>query len=143
MAAPKAVLDQINIVVGDVAAASAFYRLLGLDIDEPPAPWADHHRTAHGDTPVDVDVDSIDFASQWNRGWPGGSGVVIGFRVDSRDGVDALHAELIAAGHESQQAPYDAFWGARYAIVADPAGNAVGLMSPIDPAMRTAPPQPE
>ena len=33
----------------------------------------------------------------------------------------------------SQQEPYDAFWGARYAIVEDPDGNAVGLMSPIDP----------
>ncbi len=41
-----------------------------------------------------------------------------------------------------QQDPYDAFWGARYAVVSDPDGNGVGIMSPPDPAMRTAPPEP-
>jgi uncharacterized glyoxalase superfamily protein PhnB len=39
--------------------------------------------------------------------------------------------------------PYDAFWGARYAVVADPAGISVGIMSPADDAGRTAPPPPE
>jgi hypothetical protein len=33
--------------------------------------------------------------------------------------------------------PYDAFWGARYAIVEDAGGNAVGIMSPVDPARRS------
>jgi uncharacterized glyoxalase superfamily protein PhnB len=36
-----------------------------------------------------------------------------------------------------QQPPYDAFWGARYAVVSDPDGNAVGIMSPIDPDRRS------
>jgi hypothetical protein len=36
---------------------------------------------------------------------------------------------------------FDAFWGARYAIVADPDGNDVGLMSPIDESRRTWPPE--
>jgi hypothetical protein len=35
---------------------------------------------------------------------------------------------------------YDAFWGARYAIVADPDGSDVGLMSPIDEQRQTWPP---
>jgi hypothetical protein len=38
------------------------------------------------------------------------------------------------------QVPYDAFWGARYAIVADPDGNEVGLMSPRDDDRRSFPP---
>jgi hypothetical protein len=41
----------------------------------------------------------------------------------------------------SAQPPFDAFWGARYAIVEDPDGNHIGLMSPSDPALRTAPPK--
>ena len=45
-----------------------------------------------------------------------------------------LKTRLIAAGHTALQPPYDAFWGARYAIVEDPDGNAVGLMGPIDRA---------
>jgi hypothetical protein len=40
-----------------------------------------------------------------------------------------------------RQPPFDAFWGARYAIVADPDGNDVGLMSPIDESRRTWPPE--
>lgn len=43
-------------------------------------------------------------------------------------------------GHKGRQPPYDAFWGARYAIVADPDGNDVGLMSPLDEKRRTWPP---
>jgi hypothetical protein len=38
------------------------------------------------------------------------------------------------------QPPYDAFWGARYAIVEDPDGIAVGLMSPISPDFKSVPP---
>jgi predicted enzyme related to lactoylglutathione lyase len=38
------------------------------------------------------------------------------------------------------QPPYDTFCGARYAILLDPDGNYVGLMSPPDPARRSAPP---
>ena len=60
----------------------------------------------------------------------------------TREDVDDLYAELTSAGYVGQQAPYDAFWGARYAIVEDPSGNSVGLMSPIDEARRAAPPSP-
>jgi len=65
---------------------------------------------------------------------------VLGFSVATRDDVDRIYAEVTGAGYTGQQAPYDAFWGARYAIVADPDGNAVGIMSPSDPDRRSAPP---
>ena len=67
----------------------------------------------------------------------GGPGAVIGFRVESRDEVDRLFTDLTGAGYRGQQPPYDAFWGARYAIVEDPDGNAVGIMSPSDPERRS------
>jgi len=47
-----------------------------------------------------------------------------------------VFGDLTGAGFRAQQAPYDAFWGARYAVVEDPDGNAVGLMSPSDPDRR-------
>jgi len=72
----------------------------------------------------------------------GAAGIVIGFRVPSRDAVDQTYEDLTSAGYGGQQSPYDAFWGARFAVVEDPDGNSVGLMSPIDPAHRTAPPAP-
>ena len=62
---------------------------------------------------------------------------VLGFKFASRDEVDRVYADLTGAGYRGQQPPYDAFWGARYAVVEDPDGNAVGLMSPIDPALPT------
>ena len=51
------------------------------------------------------------YASGWNQGWSGGTGIVLGFRVPEREQVDRLHGELTAAGFASQQTPYDAFWG--------------------------------
>lgn len=133
-------LHQVNLVVSDMDAAASFYRRLGLDISDGGAPeWAPHHRTADTDG-VDVDFDSAHFAAMWNSGWPGGTGVMIGFRVPERADVDRLHAELTADGHLSQQEPYDAFWGSRFAIVADPDGNSVGILSPPDDAHRSAPP---
>jgi uncharacterized glyoxalase superfamily protein PhnB len=67
---------------------------------------------------------------------------VLAIEVPDRADVDRLHDELVAVGATSQQAPYDAFWGARFAVVADPDGNAVAVMSPVDAAYRSAPPPP-
>jgi catechol 2,3-dioxygenase-like lactoylglutathione lyase family enzyme len=138
-------LDQLNLVVHDVEASRAFYSHLGLDFGDVPDPvWDAHHVSSRHDDPtlLDVDLDSETFAARWNQGWPGGSGVVLGFKVESRDEVDALVASLTADGVPVQQEPYDAFWGARYAVVSDPDGNGVGIMSPIDPARRRDEPPP-
>jgi predicted lactoylglutathione lyase len=138
-------LDQVNLVVRDVVASRAFYAGLGLEFTEEPDPvWAPHHATAPQGAvaPIDVELDSTVFTRRWNTGWPGGTGVVLGFKVGTRQEVDDLVAAVRAKGVPVQQDPYDAFWGARYAIVSDPDGNGVGIMSPVDPAMRTPPPPP-
>jgi catechol 2,3-dioxygenase-like lactoylglutathione lyase family enzyme len=138
-------LDQVNLIVRDVEASRAFYSRLGLDFGEERDPvWAQHHVGAqHGDRAgVDVDLDSTSFVQKWDAGWPGGTGVVVGFKVDSREEVDQLVAALSTDGVPVQQAPFDAFWGARYAVVGDPDGNGVGIMSPVDPAFRSEPPSP-
>jgi catechol 2,3-dioxygenase-like lactoylglutathione lyase family enzyme len=138
-------LDQLNLVVRDVAANRAFYSRLGLDFGEDNDPvWANHFagsvQAEHA--AIDLDLHSTSFVQKWDAGWPGGTGVVIGFKVDSRQEVDDLVATLRAEGVPVQQEPFDAFWGARYAVVGDPDGNSVGIMSPIDPATRSEPPSP-
>lgn len=134
-------LDQVNIVVGDMDVMAAFYERLGYRFVDRDPDWAPHHRNSvGGEGGADVDLDSAAFAAVWNEGWPGGSGVVLSFRVDERDEVDRLHGELVANGATSQQEPWDAFFGARFACVADPEGNTIALMSVIDPARRTPPP---
>lgn len=144
MTDPRVTLDLINIVVADMARAVDFYAMLGLEVPDTLPAWQEHHRAVDSPGGVDVELDSSAFtADYWNRGWPAGSGgVIIGFRTRSRQEVDDLYEELTAAGHPGQQPPFDAFWGARYAIVEDPSGNAIGLMSPIDESRRTAPPDP-
>jgi uncharacterized glyoxalase superfamily protein PhnB len=144
-------LNQLNIVSGNVDASIAFYRRLGVDIPDQRI-WRTatgvHHVTAiesGGAETAGLDLDSAAFAQIWNKGWAGrkdlAGRVVVGFGVRSREEVDRLHGEMTAAGHCGLQAPFDAFWGARYAIVEDPDGIAVGLMSPISAKHRSPPPE--
>ncbi|HET9061221.1 MAG TPA: VOC family protein [Acidimicrobiales bacterium] len=132
------VLDQINLVVTDMEASVEFYRRLGLDIPDAGEAFRAHHRSAQMHGGIALEFDSVESARLWDKGWRSGA-AVLDFSLASRDQVDAVYADLTAAGHTGQQEPYDAFWGARYAVVEDPAGNAVGLMSPVDPSRRTPP----
>jgi len=139
--------DGVNLVARDPDATIEFYRRLGLPIDEELV-WRTDTGPHHvGSIPTgsdaDLDIDSAALAERYNAGYAAGperNDTILGFRLESRDAVDALHAELVAAGYASRQEPYDAFWGARYAIVADPDGRAVGLMSPRDPERNQPPP---
>ena len=140
----RPVFNQINLVVRDMDAMVEFYERLGVEIAPTIAPWDRHHRTLSMADGLDFDLDSTAFATQWNQGWPPGrTGPVLGFRLASAEAVDGTYSDLTSAGYIGQQPPYDGFMGARYAVVADPEGNSVGLMSPIDPARSTIPPPPE
>jgi hypothetical protein len=59
--------------------------------------------------------------------------------LPARQAVDDRYAELTSAGYRGRQSPFDAFWGARDAIVADPDGNDVGLMSPAEDSRPSSP----
>lgn len=129
-------LTQINLVATDVERTVDFYRRLGLDIPDLGDEWQDHHRSAILPGGFDLDIDSKPFARIWDRGWSSEHRMgVLGFRLSTRDGVDQLYRTMIDAGYVGEQPPYDAFWGSRYAVIQDPDGNAVGLMSPRDPEM--------
>jgi uncharacterized glyoxalase superfamily protein PhnB len=140
-------LNQIDLVVRDMEATLAFYRALGVDIPET-AIWRTQTGAHHVDLTMPgglvVHFDSEALARVYDGGWraPSGTGTrsVLSFKVSSREEVDRIHARLTGLGHRSSQPPYDAFWGARYAIVEDPDGNHIGLMSARDPSRRSAPP---
>jgi uncharacterized glyoxalase superfamily protein PhnB len=142
----QASFDQVNLVVGDMDAALDFYRRLGVTIhgapEWPPGSGA-RHAEADSVGEARFELDNHTMAAIWHVGWrqaAGGSRVVLGISVASREAVDECYADLVGAGYVGRQPPYDAFWGARYAIVQDPAGNDVGLMSPVDPTKRSVPP---
>ena len=138
-------LNQLDLVCASVEKTVAFYRLLGVKVPKS-AIWT----TATGMHHVRVEIggmelafDSIPLAKAYNKGFrglKGGGNIVIGFSVATRKAVDTMYAKLTHAGHKGLQAPFDAFWGSRYAIVADPDGNHVGLMSPVDAKKRSAGP---
>jgi catechol 2,3-dioxygenase-like lactoylglutathione lyase family enzyme len=141
MSDDRPVLDQVNIVVSDMEASAAFYERLGLEIPRTRPEWDGDHRSARTPGEFDLDLDSSASAHRWDEGWPAGAtGVVVGFRVQARETVDAIHDDLVAHGAVSQQPPHDAFFGARYAVVEDPDGNPVGIMSVRDPNRSVAPP---
>ena len=124
----KAVFNQINVIVRDMNATLAFYRRLGLKID---AEENAHHVSVKL-SGILVEFDTATFVAQWDTGASGASGGsnVLGFELGTRHSVDQLYADLTEQGYAGRQPPYDAFWGSRYAIVEDPDGNPVGLMSP-------------
>lgn len=90
-------------------------------------------------------LDSEALAKVYDEGWQPfkgeGDRTVMSFRLGDANDVDAVYDRVVALGFGSSQAPYYAFWGSRYAIVVDPDGNHVGLMSPPDPARRSRAPK--
>jgi catechol 2,3-dioxygenase-like lactoylglutathione lyase family enzyme len=134
-------LNQLNLVVRDMDATIVFYGRLGLEID---AAAGAGHVAATLPNGILLEFDTPTSVKLWDSGWSGSTGgsTVLGFGVPSRDHVDKLYAALVAAGHHGRQRPYDAFWGARYAIVDDPDGNGIGLMSPIKNEQKFWPPVP-
>jgi hypothetical protein len=128
-------------------ASMDFYRRLGVQMPEAagakePAPFHVNAETAGG---FKFELDSAQFWQVWNTGWIGrddlAGRIVLGFHFKTRGEIDKTYQELTAAGYRGLAALFDAFWGARYAIVEDPDGVAVGLISPIEPDWRYWPPE--
>lgn len=138
---PLPILSQINLAVSDLAASVEFYRRLGLQAQVTPDA---RHAALHLANGFLLELDTTDFVPSWNSGYDGttGGSTVIGFSLPARQAVDDLYASLTDAGYQGSQPPWDAFWGARYAIVCDPDGNGVGLMSPVDEDHKSWPPTP-
>ncbi|MFC4947734.1 VOC family protein [Pseudonocardia sp. GCM10023141] len=128
----EARLDVVGVVVADMAKSLAFYRALGLDIP------ADADGEPHvevgiaGGLRLAFDTESTirSFHPEW-RAVPGAGRIGLAFALPDPAGVDALYAAVVAAGHPGVLAPFDAFWGQRYATVSDPDGNGVDLFAPL------------
>lgn len=136
---------KINIVARNFDATLAFYRLIGVEIPDVLDKYRDTlHAPAVTEGDASFAIDNEALARIYSAGWrqtSGGTSVLITARLPTRAAVDDTYLVLIGAGHRAIQPPYDAFWGARYAIVQDPEGNSVGLESPADDAMRSWPPE--
>ena len=122
-----ATLDAFGMVCADMAESVRFYRLLGLDIPE--GAESEQHVDIEIGGGVRLMLDTVELVKSFSDWEPasGGHRMALAFRCADSADVDDVHAAVIAAGYRSVSDPFDAFWGQRYATVADPDGNPVDL----------------
>lgn len=117
----------IGFPVADMARSLEFYRALGLDV---PAGAED---APHVEIPlapgVNLLLDTHATIASFDPGFtPSDEGnASLAFDCGDPAGVDEVYERLDAAGYKTHLAPWDAFWGQRYAVVLDPDGNGVDL----------------
>ena len=119
----------VGMVVKDMGRALAFYRALGLAIPED-AGDAPHVEVtgADGYTPgFDTEALVRQTDPEWRE--PDGQRVNLQFEIGSPAEVDAAYDKLTGEGADDYKAPWDAFWGQRFARVTDPDGNVVSLFA--------------
>ncbi|MDN0197236.1 VOC family protein [Streptomyces sp. S.PNR 29] len=124
--------NAIGLVVSDMAASVTFYRRLGFVFPE--GSEGEPHAEAELPGGLRLLLDTEETVRSFHAGWQpptGGGRSSLAFRCDGPQEVDTLYEELVAAGHHGELKPWDAFWGQRYAVVADPDGNGVDLFAPL------------
>jgi uncharacterized glyoxalase superfamily protein PhnB len=119
-------LDAIGIVSSDLARSIAFYRLLGVEF----ADGEGHiEATMQNGMRLMLDTEEVmrSFWPDWQRAT--GNQVALAFACSSPADVDETYARVVAAGFRGEKEPWDAFWGHRYAQLADPDGVPVDLFA--------------
>lgn len=123
---PRPRIDAVSVVCSDLARSVDFYRALGCDL-----PDADD--TGHVDCDLGglrIMLDSEEALAAFAPGGPvprAPGRITLAVRCPTPGSVDELHDLLVPMGQGSHMAPFDAFWGQRYAVVLDPDGSSVDL----------------
>lgn len=125
-------VDVIEILTADLAATLRFYADLGLPVPE----------NAEGEPHVEIPlgnglrlaVDTEATIASYDPAFmpPSGRGrLALALRADTPAEVDEIHLRMTSAGHRSHLAPWDAFWGQRYASLIDPNDVQIDLYCPL------------
>ncbi len=126
----SAKLDALGIVTADAKRSHQFYAMLGVPVPDE----VDDHTEATLASGIRLMWDTEELVRQIQPGWqkPTGHRMGIAFRCESPVEVDAIYAEVTAAGFTGAKEPWDSFWGQRYAQLLDPDDNIVDLFAPIE-----------
>jgi len=122
--------DLVAMTVRDMATSLRFYRSLGLDI--PANVDSEPHVEYVAPGGFRIAWDSLSMMKDIYPDWvdkPVGQRLTLAFKCESPAEVDALYKRLTESGTRGYKAPWDAFWGQRYAVVVDPDGNHVDLFA--------------
>ena len=125
-------LNAIGILCSDIEASIRFYRLLGVPLPDFD-PDEGHYDADIGDG-TRLMLDSHAVAASFTDDFtpPEGNDLItLAVECDSPDSVDHTFAAITEAGFAPIRPPFDAFWGQRYATVADPDGNPVDLYAAV------------
>jgi uncharacterized glyoxalase superfamily protein PhnB len=119
-------LNATGIVTSDMARSIRFYRMLGLDVPDTPD---EGHVEASMPNGVRLMLDSEEVIRSFNADWARQTGnqVSLALECDSPAEVDEVYTRVVGAGFHGEKEPWDAFWGQRYAQLADPDGVPVDL----------------
>jgi catechol 2,3-dioxygenase-like lactoylglutathione lyase family enzyme len=119
-------LHAVAIVVSDMARSIQFYRLLGLDVPETPE---EGHIDTFLPNGMRFMLDSEDVIRSFRPDWTreAGNQLTLAFECADPAEVDALYGRAVELGFSAEHEPWDAFWGQRYAQLADPDGVPVDL----------------
>ena len=132
-------LSMVVLEVRDLAASTAFYRLLGLDVPEPaPDRPVAIHRMGSGVSLVLTESFAARNDPTWTRP-AGGYQQLMEFYAGNDEAVNARWSELTSAGYHGRMPPTQTV-GPYAAMIDDPDGNVVLLTS--DPAARIDPDSP-
>ncbi len=120
--------DAIGIVSANCERAIHFYKLLGVELVRA---GENEHFEAKTSSGVRLMLDSVALVQKFEPDFVKvrGTGVSLCFKQESREKVDDVYAAITKAGFEGKKAPWDAFWGQRYACVLDPDGNQIDLFA--------------
>ncbi len=122
-------IDAVGVTSRDMQLTVAFYKLLGFEFGEV-KPEDDHVEplTPDGSARLMVDSDKLSTELLGEAPKPGNHSS-FAILYDLPADVDQAAAAVKAAGYTLVKAPWDAFWGQRYAIVEDPDGYKVDLFA--------------
>ncbi len=121
----------VSVTSTDMRRSIAFYSALGFDFSAAD-PDQDHVEPASAPGDMRLMIDSASLIASITGVAPvPASHSAFALLCDSPAGVDAAAEAVSAAGFDVAKAPWDAFWGQRYAILRDPEGYLVDLFAPL------------
>lgn len=128
-------LKYVAFVVADLERSLHFYRTLGLPLPEGAHLTAEGQPEDHAEVSVNglrVAWETEALTRQVHPTWTppaGGARLSVAFEAPTPAEVNTVAARMAAAGFSVEAAPYDAFWGQRYATLQDPDGNGIDVFA--------------
>jgi uncharacterized glyoxalase superfamily protein PhnB len=124
-------IDAIGVTSSTLKHTVEFYRLLGFQFPE--VGEDEDHVEAEGISGsarlmIDTKKSMAEILGQ--QPTPANHGA-FAVHYDTPAEIDAVASKVKAAGFTVIKEPWDAFWGQRYAVVADPDGYQIDLYSPL------------